>query len=238
MAGSKLKPPRGGSDKTEATIALSLPDPNVDNVSSFPKQGSDALRSKLLKCTIVHDELGLNIRALADHLQGMTPLNIGTFKFISLRTKKRYFVLTTQSPENVYEVAPSLMGVDFKKRCILDSNGKQMYLSLVTAEEVIMLQSLSENRGKRAIDYSSTEEFQRKLATCHAEEFDCHSFAKRVKMVIDYKDEYDQPYTLVIAGKKGENERTYKLYVSPNEETKVGFKLQYGNKTLYLTPEL
>ncbi|MBN1170296.1 hypothetical protein JXA56_04680 [Candidatus Micrarchaeota archaeon] len=232
MTGSKTKS-RPGEDKTESTAALHLPDPALDGLDLSRSKLSE-IRAKLASCKVIHDEgIGLNYRAFVDHLKGMTSLEVKGFRFIALRTRGSLFVLTNKSPENIYEIAPGLMSVDFRKRCILDNEGKRMYLSAITTGELGTIQSVAKQAMQlpAKFSYSGIEDFREKLALCHCDDFSCKKFAEKVKFIVRFSDEADRDYTLIIAG---EDERAYRLYISPKTGINGAFHLSYGSENLYM----
>ncbi|MBU0528026.1 MAG: hypothetical protein ABH983_00710 [Candidatus Micrarchaeota archaeon] len=235
--------------RPDATVSFQIQDPALDNLS-FSAQRISALQKKLEGCSVVLNDAGVRFHNFVKNLRGMTPIDIKGFKFIALRTRSSLFVLTTDTPENLYEIAPGLMSVDFKKRCIIRTEtGKTMYISMIDSGDLKQMMSVAIQEKARVAKVDSIavpsdgmilfEEFQEKLAACTVilslDPFDPKEFAGSLKFVSGFSDPEGRSYYFITAG---DDERAYMMYVnSPEVSSLTGIQLGYENDTCILMAE-
>ncbi len=242
---------KGASKKArpDATVSFQVQDPALDKLS-FSAQRLGALQKKLRSCSVVLNDAGVRFHNFVNNLRGMTPIDIKGFKFVALRTRSSLFVLTTDAPEKLYEIAQGLMSVDFKKRCILRTeSGKTMYLSMINSGELRQMMGVAIQEKVRAEKTDSIavpedgmvsfEDFQKKLAACNVilslDPFDPKEFSESLKFVSGFSDPEGRSYYFITAG---EDERAYMMYVnSPEVSSLTGIQLGYGSDTCILMPE-
>jgi len=235
--------------RPDATVSFQIQDPALDNLS-FSAQRLSLIQAKLAGCSVVLNDAGVRFSNFVKNLRGMTPIDIKGFKFVALRTRSSLFVLTTEAPENLYEIAQGLMSVDFKKRCILRTQtGKTMYLSMITSGDLKQMMSVAVQEKARAVKSDSIavpedgivtfEDFQQKLAACNVilslDPFDPKEFAASLKFVSGFSDPEGRSYYFITVG---EDERAYMMYVnSPQVASLTGIQLGYGSDTCILISE-
>ncbi len=235
--------------RPDATVSFEVHDPALDNLSFSPKKLS-MIQAKLAGCSVVLNDAGVRFSNFVKNLRGMTPIDIKGFKFVALRTRTSLFVLTTEAPEKIYEIAQGLMSVDFKKRCILRTQtGKTMYLSMINSGELRQMMGVAlqekvhtERADSIAVPEDgmvSFDDFRKKLAECRLilsiDPFDPKEFADSVKFVSGFSDPEGRSYYFITAGS---DERAYMMYVnSPQVASLTGIQLAYGNDTCILIPE-
>lgn len=249
MAPSHRKQGNGGRE-ADSTLVFSVVDPKLDKLT-LPSSESTltALRKKLLSCSMVLDDVGLTgFETFVNNLRGVSPLLFCKAKLFLLRTKRSLFLLSNKPPEELYEMSPGFMDIDFKKRCILHSaeDSRYLYMSLITTTDLDKLRGAISASMRQAMKptLAPTEgqgvdlaDFRGKLSGCqviggNAEGFDMKDFARDVKFAITFKDDNDSLYYFIIADP---NEDMFRLYVNTPGMTReridsfrMNVQLRYG----------
>ncbi len=206
--------PQFRSDTSEATVGIVLPDVQPDRINEFSTRNLEAIRERLSGFRVeVDDGVNFNFAGFIRRMRGTNILNVDGMKFILLRTRNTYFAMTTVSPETMHDRIPGLMDVDFKKRVILEKDGKKMYLSVLSQESLDKLSLLAERQeqpSSRSFSFRNAIDLRGKLLRSESDTIDCGEFACGVKFVtIEFFDENDRPYRTIIHGK---SEDAYRIY--------------------------
>lgn len=248
MTRQRSQPPE---EKDDATVARRLKDPGFDKLKGFSSEKLESLRRKFASYQIVHNEIGMNFSNFLANLKGMNPVPIKGFTFMALISRGSVFVLSNKTPETSYEAAQGLMGVDFKRKCILENpEGKRMYVSMISPTEYNLMLSLAVQTSMapqvtgtiapQADGAIPLEQFKQKLLKCALifttdPDFNLKKFAESVDLVSPFRGDDDQRHYYLVVGK---DERGYILYVNPKARPDMtATRLSYGNDHCVLKQE-
>lgn len=247
----------GRNCDTAATSIFSLQRPGIeDDISTFPKTPEKLLkklRVLLAGCRVVVNESGvlcemnedgafLVYKNLPKNLRGAWMLTIDDVKFMVGHTRSTWVLLYDRAPESLYE-DPRFMSVDLKRRdVIVLENGKSMFLSCVTREEIDTLNAIAIQSATRkkmpastknipaivkestdtiapdlegTIDYDVLRRKLKNVSEFYSTDASFHiaRFAEEIKFITTLQDEEGNNHYYIIAG---ENEHAYWLYVNAN----------------------
>ncbi len=235
---------------TDSTVSARLADPALSKLGPFSSEKLPAIQRRLAGCVVIQNDAGLKYSNFVKNLKGMTPISVQGNMLVALRTRSSLFVLTNVAPESLYDHAPGLMDVDFKRRCTVSrEDGKCMYLCMITSAELnkILRVAAQEKAVPQNVETMvpagevvGFEEFQKKLAACEVvispdSEFDARKLAAELKFVSLFRDSDDNQYYLLMAG---EDEVPYRMYVNQDElATLDAVVLTYNQDTCILVRE-
>jgi hypothetical protein len=241
-----------GRFTSDSTVSARLADPALSKLAPFSSEKLPNLQKRLASCVVIQNDAGIKYSNFVANLKGMTPVPVAGSTLVALRTRSSLFVMTNVAPESLYDNAPGLMNVDFKRRCTVSrEDGKCMYLCMITSGELnqilrVSAQEKATVHDMRTIspevneDIVSFDEFQRKLAACEVvispdPEFDIKRLAAELKFVSLFRDKEDNQYYLLMAG---EDEIPYRMYVNQEHlSTLDSIVLTYNEDTCILVRE-
>lgn len=240
-----------GKFSSDSTVSARLADPALSKLAPFSSEKLPNLQRRLASCIMIQNDAGINYSNLVKNLRGMTPISVQGSTLVALRTRSSLFVLTNSAPESLYDNAPGLMSVDFKRRCTVSrEDGKCMYLCMITSAELnqILRVASQEKATPQSVetivpgpdDVVGFDDFQRKLAICDLvispnPEFDVKKFAAELKFVSLFRDKEDNQYYLLMSGN---DEIPYRMYVNQEHlSTLDSVVLTYNQDTCILVPE-
>lgn len=240
-----------GRFSSDSTVSARLADPALSKLAPFSSEKLPSLQRRLASCVIIRNDAGIKYSNFVNNLKGMTPISVQGKTLIALRTRSSLFVLTSAAPESLYDHAPGLMDVDFKRRCTISrEDGKCMYLCMITSGELNQIMRVAAQEKATVSDDRTLspevnevvrfEEFQRKLAACDLvispdPDFDVRKLAAELKFVTLFRDGDDNQYYLLMSG---EDELPYRMYVNQAElSTLDSVVLTYNKDTCILVRE-
>jgi hypothetical protein len=196
------------------------------------------LRERLSRCRIILNESGVLCesgpdgistvyRNLPANLRGAWMLSVGDTRFMVGRTRSTWVLLYDRSPESLYE-DPGFMAVDFRKRDVLVlDNGKSMFLSRVSREEIDALNILAaRSSGKKtpqndtiappgdgSVSYDDVRGKLKAATVVHSSDvfFDMGRFADSIRFITTLQDADGNAHYYLVAG---EAEKDYWLYIN------------------------
>lgn len=236
---------------TNPTVSARLADPALSRLGPFSSEKLPNLQRRLGSCVVIQNDAGIRYSNFVKNLKGMTPVSVAGTTMVALRTRSSLFVLTNVAPESLYDKAPGLMDVDFKRKCTVSrEDGKCMYLCMITSVELDQIMRVAAQEKATVHDERTMspevnevvnfDEFQKKLAACEVvispdPEFDARKLAAELKFVSLFRDDEDNQYYLLMAG---EDELPYRMYVNQEQLTSLdAVVLTYNQDTCILVRE-
>jgi hypothetical protein len=223
MAGQRNQGKDGGM-REDPTVMFDTRDPKIERVNLFSAQERlTPLRERLSGCTVLDNQAGVIFENFLKNLRGVAPLSIMGHKLLLVRTRSTVFLLSDTPHETLYETTPALMGVDLRRRCMLETgNRKHLYLINISADECAAIMRIAASdeaaskRGDTMAPGESTavdmDDFKSKLAASSSDTgLDLVGFSELVKFAYVFKDENDRPYYFLVAGS---DENSFRLYVN------------------------
>ena len=223
----KLRAPSG---KPESTMAFPVHETALET-GYFPNASPkllEALKAELSQYKMKVNDAGISsYENFVGRIKAAGKISLGSMTMFVARTTSMRFLIYTCPPEELYELSPSMMGVDLKKRLILSSpKGKSLFVSALTKEDYTSLVGICSNLSVNGVKESlvpdvnhslpSTQEFVKKLKKAREIEtpllvFDMDTFADGIKWNIVMSDEGNLAYHELTVG---DEERIYRLYVN------------------------
>ncbi|MFH0885031.1 MAG: hypothetical protein V1861_04935 [Candidatus Micrarchaeota archaeon] len=249
MAGRKIEDGRdaqvrGSLREKSSTLAFGTEELGLEGpTGAFPPTPArllDMVKGKLSGCRIMRNESGIATtmnedgtmpvyKTLPANIQGACMLNLGDKKFIVGRTRSTWVLIYDSPPEEIYEDT-RFMNIDLKKRDILVlENGKTMFLSRISRQDIDMLNGIAAIAGGRKAPQSDTlapsadgvvsySGLQNKLRAatdiCSGDPlFEMEEFVQGIKFVTTLQDQHGNSHYYIVSGKE---EHDYYLYINSN----------------------
>ena len=157
-------------DLNDATVFMRLDkiDKNKKPISTSSKLLLK-LRNQVSKLQVLKHDSVMKIRQdgmgnfvyfpLPSRIIGGAIIKIGKTNFLLGQTRSSWFIIYDQPPERLYDTTPALMDVDLKRTDMAATpNGKILYLSTITRDEVNMLNNISAMESTRKGNYKETQD--------------------------------------------------------------------------------
>jgi hypothetical protein len=246
-----MEPKKKGKFSSDSTVSARLSDPALSRLAPFSSEKLPNLQRRLAACVVIRNEAGIKYSNFVNNLKGMTPISLQGTTLVALRTRSSLFIMTSAAPESLYDNAPGLMNVDFKRRCMVSrEDGKCMYICMINSAELNQIMRVAamekappQNSGTIAPGPDEVvhfEEFAEKLAACEVvispvPGFDVKKLAAELKFVSLFRDSDDNRYYLLMAG---DEEIPYRMYVNQEHlSTLDSVILLYNQDSCILVPE-